>query len=382
MSTIVERFLLWASSAAVAPRAEAATALARAFLISPLSPEERDEMEAAMTVLLDDPALEVRLALAGALAASEAAPQHIILALAGDKDPIAGLVVEQSPLILDSELVDMAATREEAIQVAIARRPFLSRSVSAAIAEVGTATACIALLSNRGARMLRFSLDRIVARHGGCAELRLAMLERDDLPIEVRQILTGKLADALRELIADRAWLPAERAEAMIRDARECATIAAAFEAPADAMPDLIAQLMQARELTPAFLIRAVAAGQAFLFEAGLAALARVPRERVTSLIASGRASSLRALLQKASLPADAYPAFAAAIDVIRAGDSSEDATSDYRRATHLIDAIVSRCEQRQDRELNEILALLRRFARDAKRAAARDYAHQLREAA
>jgi uncharacterized protein (DUF2336 family) len=366
----------------VGPRAAAATALARAFLVSPVSPDERDEMETAMTVLLDDPAVEVRLALAGALAASEAAPQHIILALAADKETIATLVVEQSPLILDSELVDMAATRDEAIQVAIARRPFLSRSVSAALAEVGTPAACVALVCNRGARLLRFSLDRIVARHGDCAELRLAMLEREDLPPEVRQILTSKLAEALRDLIVDRAWLPAERADAVIRDARECATIAAAFEAPAEAMPDLIAQLMQARELTPAFLIRAVAAGQAFLFEAGLAALAGVPRERVTSLIASGRASSLRAVLQKAGLPADAYAAFAAAIDIIRAGDADEGAGNDFRRATHLIDAIVSRYEERRDRELNEILALLRRFAKDAKRAAARDYANHLREAA
>ena len=381
MSAIIERFLNWTREAPALSRADAAHALARAFLLSPLSPGERDEVETALTVLLDDSALEVRLALADVLASSEKAPQHIILTLAADKDAVASLVAERSPLILDSELVDMAATRAESVQVAIARRPFLSRSVSAAIAEVATAPACIALLSNPGARILRFSLDRIVERHGDCPELRATLLEREDLPIEIRQILTAKLRDALRDLVVAHEWMGAERARTVVRDARECATIAAAFEAPADTMPALIAELMQARELTPAFLIRAVAAGQAYLFEAGLAALAEVPRERVTSLIASGRVASLGALLHKAGLPRSTYPAFTAAIEVIRLGDSLDGAASDYRRATRLIDAILASYGQRQDREMNKVLALLRRFARDAKRAAARDYADQLRAA-
>jgi uncharacterized protein (DUF2336 family) len=229
--------------------------------------------------------------------------------------------------------------------------------------------------------MLRFSLDRIVERHGDCPELRAALLEREDLPIEIRQILTAKLGEALRDLVVGHEWMGAKRAQAVVRDARECATIAAAFEAPADTMPALIAELIQARELTPAFLIRAVAAGQAYLFEAGLAALAGVPRDRVTSLIASGRMASLGALLHKAGLPRSTYPAFAAAIEVIRLGDSRDGALSDYRRATRLIDAILASYGQRQDREMNKVLALLRRFARDAKRAAARDYADQLRAA-
>ncbi len=381
MSAIIERFLNWTREAPALSRADAAHALARAFLVSPLSPEERDEVETALTVLLDDPALDVRLAIADILASSEKAPQHIILTLAADNDPVASLVAERSPLVLDSELVDMAATRGESIQIAIARRPFLSRSVSAAIAEVAAAGACIALLSNPGARMLRFSLDRIVERHGDCPELRVVLLEREDLPVEIRQILTAKLGDALRDLIVGHQWIGPERAGAIIRDARECATIASAFEAPAETMPALIAELMQARELTPAFLIRAVAAGQAYLFEAGLAALADVPRERVTSLIASGRVASLGALLHSAGLPRSTYPAFSAAIEVIRLGDSLDGALSDYRRATRLIDAILASYGQRQDREMNKVLALLRRFARDAKRSAARDYADQLRAA-
>jgi uncharacterized protein (DUF2336 family) len=236
-------------------------------------------------------------------------------------------------------------------------------------------------VENRGARVPRFTLDRIVARHGGSPEMRLTLLQREDLPLDVREVLLGKLADALRELIVSHDWMEPQRADLIISDARECATIAASFEAPADNMPALIAQLIEGKALTPAFLIRAVAAGQTLLFEAALAALAKVPHERVSALVASGRNSNLRALLAKAGLPRGSYTAFTAAIEVIRSSDFAE-AESDYRRATQLIDAIVERYQKRTDRELDPILMLLRRFARSAKRAAARGYAEELREAA
>jgi uncharacterized protein (DUF2336 family) len=382
MSAIVERFLQWAGTATASRRVEAASALSRAFLQSPLLPAERDDVEAAITVLLDDPAPEVRGVIADTLKHSEQAPHHVILTLANDLTPIAALVAEHSPLILDTELVDLLAMRDEALQVAIARRPFVSRAVSAALAEVGSEAACRALLLNNAARIPRFSLDRIVERHGDCPELRSVLLERDDLPLDVRQLLLGRLTAALGALAIDREWLSRERAEAMVRDARESATIAAAFEAPADNMPALVRQLIDNGEMTPALVIRAVVCGQALLFETSLAALAGVPLERVTALVASGRRSNLIALLQKAGLPAKTHAAFAAAVEVIRSGDHGRGAASDYARATQLIDAIVALYQKRPDRELDHILALLRRFAAEAKRSAARDYAHQVREAA
>jgi uncharacterized protein (DUF2336 family) len=382
MGAMVEEFLQWARRAPVADRASAARQLARAFLWPGLSAEERDEIDQAMTILLDDTSIEVRMALANALADSDKAPAHVMTALAADAEGVAIVVASRSPAILDSELVDMAATRGETMQIAIASRPFLSRAVSAALGEVGTVEACRALVSNPGARIPRFSLDRIVARHGESPELRMALLDRNDLPLEVREALLGKLAEALRELIVAHGWTTPERAAAVTRDARECATIAASFEAPAENMPALVAQLIEADALTPAFLVRAVAAGQTLLFETALSALAKVPRERVSALVASGRAANLRALLEKAKLPKKTFPVFAAAVDVIRKGDTAPGEASDYRRATYLIDAIVARYQKRQDRELDQILALLRRFASDAKRSAARGYAEQLREAA
>lgn len=379
---IVERFLQWIGTAPVARRAEAAHALARAYLYSPLEEEERVGLEAAMTVLLDDPAASIRLSLADALATSDQAPHHIILALAGDQPQIAEVVAERSPLLLDSELVDMVAGSAPSLQTAIARRPRVSRAVAAALAEVAPVEACLALLANGGAQIARFSLDRIVERHGDEPELREALLARDDLPVEVRQALIGRLSRALRELVTERNWLAPERADQALREAAERATIAMAADAPPEVVSALVERLIAAEELTPALLMRAVAAGQVVLFQLALAALSGVPRPRVAALVASGRAANLRALLARAGLPPRTYPAFAAAIDVIRDFDDDDGPTTDYRRATALIDAIVNRYQTEPDRELDQILALLRRFAAEARRAAARSYAAQVMQAA
>lgn len=382
MTAIVERFLRWARTAPVAQRVKAADALSRAYLGSPLGPQERGDVEASLTVLLDDPAPEVRHTLARTLGPSGDAPHHVILALAGDRRDIAAIVAEQSPLLLDSELVDMLAGQDAGIQSAIARRPFLSRSVSAALAEIGSVEACGALVVNPGARIPRFSLDRMIERFGDNPELRRILLERDDLPAEARQELLAKLAASLRSFVVENAWLSPERAALVTRDARECATIAFASDVAAQEMPALIQRLIEAGELTPAFLIRTAVSGQIPLLESALAALTGLPQARVRALIASGQGGGLHALLEKAGLPEKTFPAFSAILEILQRENFEPGPSDDYRRATYLIDAIIARYAKRPDREMDQILALLRRFAGEARRAAARSFANNLLEAA
>ena len=94
-----------------------------------------------MIVLLDDPSPLVRRALAETLASSDQAPPALMLALASDQPKIANTVLECSPLLLDSDLIDLLGKAPESAQPAIARRAQLPRSVAAALAETATAEA-------------------------------------------------------------------------------------------------------------------------------------------------------------------------------------------------------------------------------------------------
>ena len=72
---IVRQFLHWLRTAPSGHRAEATSALARAFLYSDLTDNDRAAAEGAMIMLLDDSSSLVRRALADALAADENAPR-------------------------------------------------------------------------------------------------------------------------------------------------------------------------------------------------------------------------------------------------------------------------------------------------------------------
>src|SRR5262249_47921958 len=204
---IVRQFLHWVRQAPAAERGEATAALARAYLYSDLSPDDRAAAEGALLMQLDDPSPLVRTELARALAFSEKSPPAVILGLASDQSRVASWVLEHSPLLLDADLVDAVATSEPPAQAAIANRANLPCSVSAALAEVGAAAACLVLIENSCAEIAPFSLDRIIERFGHLAAIREAMLARDDLSAPARQALVAKLSQTLAGFVASREWL-------------------------------------------------------------------------------------------------------------------------------------------------------------------------------
>jgi uncharacterized protein (DUF2336 family) len=371
----VGEFLHWIETAPPARRVEAVRNLARAHLEPEIDGEALDSIEAALTVLLDDADPAVRFAIADTLGASDRAPRHIIIALAADRTDIAVLVLARSPVLIDAELADIAAAADGLLQLAIARRPTLSSAVSAAVAEVGDKAACAALIANPGASIARISFKRIAERFGEDAEMREALLARTNLPPEVRQFLIRAVGNALGNMTLVKAWMPEARAEAVTREACDRATVAIAAESETHDLPALVEHLRVTSQLTTALLLRAVCAGNVAFFETALAMLARVPGERIANLVRAGRHAALRAAYSRAGLPPVAFEAFAAALDTWRqlAGDGGPQ--DRYRFTLQMVDAVLARYADITDGEANELASMLRRFAADQARDAARDYA-------
>src|SRR5262249_6921708 len=161
----------------------------------------------------------VRRTLAEVFASSQKAPRVVVQALAADQTDIALPVLERSPLLLEDDLVDLIATGHADVQVAIAGRTPLPRALAAAIIEVGTAESCLPLLENSSADIAPFSLARAVDRFGHLAPIRENLLERDDLPMAMRQALLSKLSRTLAGFVAARQWLGSEHAEYATKEA-------------------------------------------------------------------------------------------------------------------------------------------------------------------
>src|SRR5437763_1470207 len=375
---IVRQFLQWQRTASAADRADATTALARAYLYSDLSSDDRAAAEGALIMALDDASPLVRTALAQALAFSELAPPPVILALAADQPEVASWVLEYSPLLVDADLVDAAATGGPQAQAAIANRAPLPCAVSAAIAEVGTAEACLVLIENPRAEIAPFSLDRIVARHGHLAAVREAMLARDGLPAPIRQALVAKLSETLVGFVAARAWLPEDRAQRVAKEACEKATVSLAATSPESEIPPLIRHLRDSGQLTAGLILRALLSGNVDLFEQALSDLSGLSLARVSALVHDKHGTGFRALYDRAGLPASTYAAFREAIEVMREGGFVGDMGGATRLRRRMVERVLTRCADNMGSDVEPLLTLLRRFAAEAAREEARMFCHDL----
>src|SRR5438128_5575709 len=299
---IVRQFISWIRTAPAGERAEATRALARAWLISDLSHDDRVAAEGALLMLLDDPSPLVRQAMAEAFARNAEAPAAIVRALSADQPTVALPVLEHSPLLIDADLVDIVATGNDEVQCAVARRIALPVSVCAAIAEVGCAAAALELIENPHAELAPFSWDRIVERHGHLAAIREAMLVLEDLPAATRAALVAKLSETLAQFVVARNWLSADRAGRIASEARDRSTVNIAARSRGDDMRALVRHLRATGQLTAGLILRALLSGNLDLFDHALVELSGLPETRVAALL-HDRGTSLNALLARAGLP-------------------------------------------------------------------------------
>ncbi len=375
---IVRQFLQWLRNAPAGDRAEASSALARAYLFSDLTPDDRAAAEGAMTMLLDDPSPLVRMALAEALAFSPDAPASVIYALAAEQPQISALVLEHSPLLIDADLVDAVATQGPVAQEAIARRLRLPRSVAAAIAEVGGADACLSLVEREDTDIAPFSIRRIVERFGHLAAIREALLARGDVPAAIRQTLVVKLSAALCDFVTDRDWLEPSRAIRVAKEACEKATVILAAEMPKTELQSLIGHLRETGQLTAGLILRALLSGNLALFEEALADLSGLPLPRVVGLLHDRGRAGFRAVYEKAGLPASVYPAFREAIATMQEDGFLGDPAGATRLKRRMVERVLTRCADLPPREVEPLLTLLRRFATEAAREEARMFCEDL----
>jgi uncharacterized protein (DUF2336 family) len=374
---IVRQFINWIRTAPAGERAEATRALARAWLISDLSEQDRTAAEGALLMLLDDASPLVRQAMAEVFARSSDAPAAIVQALSLDQASVALPILEHSPLLIDADLVDIIATGSCEMQCAVARRVNLPASVCAAIAEVGSAAAALELIENAYAELAPFSWDRIVERHGHLAAIRESMLVLGDLPAATRAALVAKLSETLTQFVVARNWLSADRAVRVTGEALDRSTVNIAARSRGDDMRGLVRHLRATGQLTAGLILRALLSGNLELFEHALAELSGLPQSRVFALLDDRGGASLHALLQRAGLPESTFAAFRMALEVNNETGFVDSADGAARLRRRMVERVLTHCET--DRQAAEpLLILLRRFATESAREEARMFCDEL----
>src|SRR5690606_7870906 len=143
---------------------------------------------------------------------------------------------------------------------------------------------------------------RMIERHGENAGLRGALLRHPRLPSDCRHMLVVRVGDVLKRSTLLQRSIGAMRAERVTRDACVRASLTLIDGTATGEHPALVEHLRLSGELTPSFLIRAVAHGKIDFLGASLIALTGQSEHRVRALLANGQDLAVSALLRAAGL--------------------------------------------------------------------------------
>lgn len=365
---LIEYFMEWVQTAPVKKREAAAGALVRAYLNPAVEQEERDDLEAALTILTEDNAPTVRLAVAEEFGAFADAPRHIMLSLAADTTDIAVVAVSRSPVFHDTELMSLFETENIRIQVAASCRPWLSADLITTICNFGCKEAVFAALENPVGDFHENDLHQVALRFGDEANIRSNLLTRKNLTTRSRHILIAKLGDALGGFVKKKSWLSEERAEQLVGEAYDRASIIFAAGAREEDISCVVNNLMEQERLTVAFLVRAICMGNISLVASALSELSGVRFARVEAILTRNRKSAFRAVYDRAGLPQSAFLVFQTAISAWRRLLSSNSKTNKARLPFIVTREVLEAYNNKPELVDHELLALLRRLSAETAR--------------
>lgn len=297
-------------------RALAARKLCTAMDHAPLSDDDRNLAGEILRVMAADAAQMVRRALVETLKASPLVPRDVALKLSRDVEAICLPMLTHSPAFSDHDLAEIVRLGGPVRQLAIAKRPALSRAVTDSIAEHGGEKAVAAACANPGADFAEDSLGKVIARFEASEKVLAAVAYRQVLPLSVTEKLIALVGDQVRDHLMTHHGVSPEAALQIAVGAAERATVDLVDQAARTAdVKGFVTHLNVTHRLTASLLLRALAQGHMTFFEWGVAELAGVPHHRTWLMIHDAGPLGLRAIYERAGLPARLFPAFRAAVD-------------------------------------------------------------------
>ncbi len=323
-------------------RAETAAKIARNFSAGDLTESERAVVEDIFRIMVKDAEVRVREALAQNLKENPSMPHDVAVNLAQDVDSVSLPVLQFSEVLSDEDLVEIVRSQSAAKQVAIAKRPKVSETVSSVLVETDNEDVVTHLVSNVGAEISEKSLQHVVESLGEAEGVQAAMVTRPNLPVTVTERLLTKVSENMKEELAKHQKLPADLATDLILQSRERATISLSDGSSEDVLEKLIRQLHENGRLTPSIVLRALCMGDLNFFEAAMARLAGVPLINMRRLIHDAGPLGLKSAFDKAGLPKTHFPAARAAIDVVRETDYDGGENDRERYARRMIERILT----------------------------------------
>ncbi len=310
-------------------RAHAAHKICRCIDEGELSPDERAHAESIIAIMAQDAAVLVRRALSVALKNSPKLPHDVANKLARDIETVSLPVILNSPVLTDSDLVEIVRACPPSKQVAVASRAHISTTVTGAIARFGEPQAVERALANDNALFDEEGLDTALVRFADLSEITTAMVRRNELPVAITEKLVSLVTGEVFDYLVNHHELPPQLAIELAMGARERATIDIVEQASRqNDLTHFVQQLNINGRLTPSLMMRGLCLGHMDFVEHAVAELAGLAHQRIWLMIHDSGPLGLKAAFDRAGLPPRLFPSFRAAVEVFhqmeREGSASD----------------------------------------------------------
>jgi len=303
-------------------RASAAHKICRCIEEVELSPEERAHAEGIIAIMAEDAAVLVRRALSVALKNSPKLPREIANKLARDIESIALPVILNSPMLSDSDLVEIVRNCPPAKQVAVASREALSTEVTGAIAAFAVPEAVHRALANDNADFDEDGLETTLTRFSGVSSIMSTMVQRNELPLQITEKLVSLVAGEAFDYLVNNHELPPQIAIDLAMGARERVSIDIIEQAVRQKdIARFVQQLNLNGRLSPSLLMRGLCLGHIEFVEHAMAELGGIAHQRMWLMIHDSGPLGLKAAFDRAGLPPRLFPSFRAALEVYHSID-------------------------------------------------------------
>lgn len=323
-------------------RGRAAHLAAQAYLMHTGPADEHAALYAALIGFLDDPSVRVRGALAYGLLHAGEAPRPILLALLQDSEVIARAVAQYSPALIDADLIGLARTASITMLHAVALRERVSARVAETLIGREVRSVTLKVLQRPDVPVPPVLLADLAASRGTeDAEMRGALLDRDDLPAGARLAMVEAAVASLRVARMVKGAIAAPRLERLLRDAMDSALTAIGEGEAITGTTPFATELIATERVSTRVMLHAVVNGHVMFFAECLSALAKAPREKVFTILETGGRPALNALLSRCGLTPAVSNLIARLIFHARAADLADDITARHFVVTALTEELI-----------------------------------------
>lgn len=350
-------------------RAAAAHKICRTIDRGSMSDEDRRRASEILRVMAADAAEMVRRAMALTLKDSKVLPRDVALRLAKDVDSVSLPILSFSPVFTDDDLAEIVRLGGPVQQVAIAKRPVLSQKVTGAIVEHGGERAVEVACANDNAEFSERSLQKAIDRFEKSERVLAAVAYRHVLPMSVTERLIDMVGDQVLDHLLSHHPISPETALQIALGAKERATIDLVDQAGRTAdVKAFVIHLNKNQRLTASLLLRGLVHGHMAFFEWGVAELAGVPHHRTWLMIHDAGPLGLRAIYERAGLPARLFPAFRAAVDTFHSSEFEDGDHAQFQE--RMIQRFLTQQTPAGREDMDYLLDKMDRLSREARRGA------------